>query len=75
MRIQTIDDLPEDTKLFYRESFDPSNPELYPKYNWFRIPHILCQDPIDLLDERITIIDWVDEIEDNPSVDTCLKAF
>lgn len=61
---QEMDALPEDTKEFYQSNFDPENPAVYPKYNWYRIPHILCQDPIDLLDKRITIINWEDTIED-----------
>lgn len=59
-----MQDLPEDTKEHFRNSFDPKHPEIYPKYNWYRIPHILCQDPIDLTDERITLIEWSDPIED-----------
>ncbi len=62
-RYQELDELPQDTKEFYEQHFDPENPALYPKYNWYRIPHILCQDPIDITDERITIINWADEIE------------
>lgn len=58
---QEMDELPNDTKEFYMQSFDPANPALYPPFNWYRIPHILCQDSIDLLDERITIINWEDE--------------
>ena len=60
---QEMDDLPEDTKEFYRTSFDPSKPAKFPIYNWYRIPHILCQDPIDILDDRITIINWEDPEE------------
>lgn len=60
---QELEDLPDDTKELYRENFDPKNPEVYPQFNWYRIPHILCQDPIDLLDERITIINWEDPID------------
>lgn len=61
---QEMDDLPEDTKEFYRLEFDPANPSIYPRFNWYRIPHILCQDPIDLTDKRITLINWDDAIEE-----------
>ncbi|MDP1836405.1 MAG: hypothetical protein Q8K75_10835 [Chlamydiales bacterium] len=57
---QEMEELPEITKAWYREQFTPESPEKYPKYNWYRIPHILCQDPIDIRDERITIINWED---------------
>ena len=60
---QEMNDLPEDTKEFYADNFDPEHPDVFPRYNWYRIPHILCQDPIDLLDDRITIIDWADPID------------
>lgn len=62
---QEMDDLPNDTKEVYLESFDPAHPEIYPQFNWYRIPHVLCQDPIDLLDDRITLINWEDSIEDS----------
>lgn len=62
---QELDDLPHDTKEFYMMSFNPMNPAAFPRYTFYRIPHILCQDPINILDERITIIDWADEIEEN----------
>lgn len=61
-RYQEMEDLPDDTKEFYQQCMDPTHPDNYPRYNWFRIPHILCQDPIDTLDPRITIIDWEDPI-------------
>lgn len=61
---QEMDDLPFDTKEYYKLSFDPTAPTVYPKFHWYRIPHILCQDPIDILDERITIINWEDDVED-----------
>lgn len=54
---------PEPSMSINRQAFDPQNPEAYPKYNWYRIPHILCQDPIDVSDERITVINWEDPIE------------
>lgn len=57
---QEMDDLPEDTKEFYRSNFDPEIPTKYPPFNWYRIPHILCQDPINITDPRITIINWKD---------------
>ncbi|PJD95020.1 MAG: hypothetical protein CK425_09755 [Parachlamydia sp.] len=61
-KYQEMKQLPHDTEEFYRLNFDPANPDLYPPFNFYRIPHILCQDPIDLLDERITIINWEDPI-------------
>lgn len=61
---QERDDLPEDTKEFFRDCFDPNNPSKYPPFNWFRIPHILCQDIIDTSDPRITIIDWAEPISE-----------
>lgn len=63
-RYQELDELPNDTKEFYIQSFDPANPTVYPRFTWYRIPHILCQDPIDLTDERITIINWEDDTEE-----------
>lgn len=61
---QEMEELPEDTKEFYRLNFDPENPTQYPRFNWYRIPHILCQDPIDLSDPRIKLIDSKDPIPD-----------
>jgi hypothetical protein len=61
---QEMDELPGDTKDFYAHVFDANNPEKYPRFNWYRIPHILCQDPIDVSDPRITLIRWEDPIED-----------
>jgi hypothetical protein len=66
---QEMDELPEDTKEFYMLSFEPENPTLYPRFTWYRIPHILCQDPIDTLVEGITIINWEEPIEDNQDSD------
>jgi len=63
-KYQELDRLPRDTEEFYQLSFDPANPKIYPAYYFYRIPHILCQDPIDLLDERITIINWEDSISE-----------
>jgi hypothetical protein len=59
-----MQELPDDTKEFYRDSFSPDHPEILPNRFWYRIPHILCQDPIDISDERITLIDWEDPIEE-----------
>lgn len=61
---QELEDLPEDTKEFYLNSFDSEKPEQRPKLFWYRVPHILCQDPIDVRDERITIINWEDPIDE-----------
>ncbi len=60
---QELEELPDDTKEFWKQYFNPENPTLYPPYNWYRIPHILCQDPIDVSDERVTLIDWADPID------------
>lgn len=57
-----MQDLPEDTKEYYLVNFDSGHPDRYPIYNWYRIPHILCQDPIDISDERVSIINWKDPI-------------
>lgn len=62
---QELEELPEDTQEYYRLCFDPENPKLCPPFAWYRIPHILCQDPIDISDERITLINWEDPIEEN----------
>lgn len=62
-KYQEMDDLPNDTKEFYSLSFDSADPSKYPRFNWYRIPHILCQDPIDVSDDRITLIDWKDPID------------
>lgn len=59
---QEMRDLPHETKQYYLENFIPENPEKYPPLNWYRIPHILCQDPIDLSDKRITVIKFEDPI-------------
>ncbi len=61
---QELADLPEDAKEYYQICFDPEHPNISPKYGWYRVPHILCLDPIDISDERITLIDWSDPIED-----------
>ncbi len=60
-RYQEMDDLPDTTKKFYAEAYDPDHPDRYPKFGWFEVPHILCQDPIDITDPRITIINFEDE--------------
>lgn len=62
-KYQEMDDLPDDTKELYESYFNSENPLNYPPYNFYRIPHVLCQDPIDILDERITVINWADPIE------------
>jgi hypothetical protein len=62
---QEMDELPEDTKQFYAHEFDAMNPDKYPRFKWYRIPHILCQDPIDVSDPRITVIDWDAPIENH----------
>lgn len=62
-RYQEMDEIPSDTSDYYQHEFNPEHPEIYPKLNWYRITHILCQDPIDLSDERITIINWEDSPE------------
>lgn len=51
-----MSELPEETVQFYRQSFDPKEPNKYPRFNWIYIPHILCQDPIDITDKRIKLI-------------------
>lgn len=64
LHYQEMQELPDDTKEFYRDNFSPDHPEILPNRFWYRIPHILCQDPIDISDERITLIDWEDPIEE-----------
>jgi hypothetical protein len=54
---QEMEDVPAATVKFYQDHFKPENPESYPPFHWAFIPHILCQDPIDITDKRITVIE------------------
>lgn len=58
---QEMDDLPQTTKEYYAKCFDPEHPNRLPQYHWFEIPHILCLDPIDISDPRITLVDFAEE--------------
>lgn len=51
-----MEKLNEASNGYYTKFFDSNNPSAFPPYAWTYIPHVLCQDPIDLRDKRIKLL-------------------
>jgi hypothetical protein len=53
-------ELREDTKNWHSKHFDPQHISAPPKLTYYRVPHVLCQDPIDISNPGITVVNWED---------------